>query len=131
KPAKDFASFARGYADTNAVELRTGGVAEEGAARQHILRGARCHKSNVHYGRPAAFCRLLHAAASQRTDSGTAIRSDPYRERRVEAGVGRPRRGVAGEMWGRARAFERGCRTGSSKEGLRCNSSRRVRKRDA
>lgn len=32
KPAKDFASFARGYADTNAVELRIGGVAEEGAA---------------------------------------------------------------------------------------------------
>lgn len=32
KPAKDFDSFVKGYADTDTVEVRTGGVSEEGAA---------------------------------------------------------------------------------------------------
>ncbi len=32
KPAKDFDSFVKGYADTDSVEVKTGGVAEEGAA---------------------------------------------------------------------------------------------------
>jgi hypothetical protein len=32
KPAKDFDAFVKGYADTDAVDVRTGGVSEEGAA---------------------------------------------------------------------------------------------------
>jgi hypothetical protein len=32
KPAKDFDAFVKGYADTDSVDVRTGGVAEEGAA---------------------------------------------------------------------------------------------------
>jgi hypothetical protein len=32
KPAKDFDTFVKGYADTDAVDVRTGGISEEGAA---------------------------------------------------------------------------------------------------
>lgn len=71
KPARDFDSFAKGYADTDGIEIRIGAVSEEGAA------------GSVYYGVPVAI------RATDKTGKDTVF-AGCYTLRRVNAEIQEP-----------------------------------------
>ena len=71
KPAKDFDSFAKGYADTDSIDLKIGAISEEGAA------------GSIYYGVPVAI-RATDKMGEQKVFAGC------YTLRQVNADVQEP-----------------------------------------
>lgn len=85
KPAKDFDAFAKGYQDTQSVEVKTGGVGEEGAA------------GSIYFNVPVAI-RATGKDGSEKIFSGCyalrqvngAIQSPPFNPIHIEKGGLKP-----------------------------------------